>query len=102
MIYLTAGSVQLDMGSGVEDSSLAAYCLLLPGRTLNSSALLAAKRFRDKGNKDGAVRGIKMLQAAGLGEVIEKKPLRGTSIVSVCMYVCMCDNVHLIMHSNFA
>ena len=73
------------MWSGTEDCSLAAYCLLLPGKILHISALLSAKRFRDKGNKDGAVRGIKTLEAAGLGEIIEKKPLRGTSLVSVCV-----------------
>lgn len=72
---------QLDPGPGMQDHSLAAYCLLLPGKTLHISALLAAKRFRDKGNKDGAVRAIKTLQDAGLGQVVENKPLRGTTMV---------------------
>ena len=65
----------------MQDHSLAAYCLLLPGMTLHISALLAAKRFRDKGNKEGAVRAIKTLQDAGLGQVVENKPLRGTTMV---------------------
>ena len=58
-----------------------AYCLLLPGKTLHISALLAAKRFRDKGNKDGAVRAVKTLQDAGLGQAVENKPLPGTTMV---------------------
>lgn len=71
-----------DPGAGTEDRLVASYCLLLPGKVLHLSALLAAKRFRDKGNKDGAVRAIKVLQKAGLGEVMECKPVRGTAIVS--------------------
>ena len=34
--------------------ALAAYCMLLPGKELNLSALLSAKKFRRRGNKDGA------------------------------------------------
>ena len=36
-------------------ASLMAYCLLLPGKKLHLSAFLTAKKFRGKGNKDGAV-----------------------------------------------
>ena len=64
------------------DRQVATFCLLLPGKILYISALLASKRFRDKGNKDGAVRAIKMLEEAGLGRVLEDKPPRGASIVS--------------------
>lgn len=50
------------------------------------SALLASKRFRDKGNKDGAVRAIKMLEEAGIGRVLEDKPPRGATVVSIIMH----------------
>ena len=53
------------------DTTVAAYCLLLPGKTLHISALLTAKIFRDKGNKEEAVRAIRLLESAGLGEVEE-------------------------------
>lgn len=46
------------------------------------SALLASKRFRDKGHKEGAVKAITMLQEAGIGRVIEDKPPRGATVVS--------------------
>ena len=59
----------------------AAFSLLLPGQVLHLNALLAMKKFRDRGNKDGAVRGFILLQEAGLGKVIERKPQRGTSVV---------------------
>ena len=39
-----------------EDDATAAFTLLLPGKTLYLSKLLALKKFRNKGNKDGAVR----------------------------------------------
>ena len=35
--------------------SLEAYCLLLPGQHLALSALLAAKKIRGRGNKEGAL-----------------------------------------------
>jgi len=78
-------AAQEDPGPGLEDRSVATYCLLLPGKVLHLSALLAAKRFRDKGNKEGAVRAMKVLQEAGLGEVMECKPARGTAMVSACL-----------------
>ena len=55
----------------------AAYCLLLPGRTLHLNALLIMKKFRDRGNK-GAVHAFLALLAAELGNVVEIKPQRGT------------------------
>ena len=80
MLHFIAAS-HIETGPGSQDRSVATYCLLLPGKVLHISALLAAKRFRDKGNKEGAVRAIKMLEEAGLGTVVECKPARGTSMV---------------------
>ena len=53
------------------------------GKTLHISALLTAKIFREKGNKEGAVRAIRLLESAGLGEVEEIKPQRGATMVSM-------------------
>lgn len=72
---------QVGNDSAQQDQTVAQYCLLLPGKTLHIGALLAAKRFRDRGNKEGAVKAIKLLQEAGLGTVIEIKPTRGASVV---------------------
>ena len=72
-----------------QDRQVASFCLLLPGKMLYISALLASKHFRDKGNKDGAVRAIKILQAAGIGRVFEDKPPRGASVVSSSITVYM-------------
>lgn len=57
--------------------------LLLPGKMLYLNALLAMRKFRNCGNKAGAVRGFEELQANGLGNLHSIKPQRGASMVSV-------------------
>ena len=56
--------------------------LLQPGKTLYLNTLLKQRKFHDRGNKDGAVRGLKLLQEAGLGNFIEIKPQRRANIVT--------------------
>ena len=57
--------------------------MLLPGATLNLSALLMKKKFTGKGNKEGAVEAFRELEKAGLGQLVEIKAQRGTACVSV-------------------
>lgn len=65
----------------------ATLSLLLPGRVLHLNALLVMRKFRDRGNKAGAVRGFEMLQEHSLGTIISTKPQRGTSTVRcTCRY----------------
>lgn len=61
--------------------SLAAYCLLLPGKQLHLSALLAAKKFRGRGNKVAALASFQELEEAGLGNLKVQESRRGTSAV---------------------
>ena len=75
-------TLHVSTGPGSEERAVAKFCLLLPGKTLHISALLAAKRFRNKGNKDGAVKAITLLQEAGIGKVTKQKAGRGTLAVS--------------------
>ena len=63
--------------------SLVPYCLLLPGRKLHLSALLTAKKFRGKGNKDGAVSAFREIASMKLGSLSTEDSRRGTSAVSV-------------------
>ena len=65
-----------------EDKKVASFCLTIPGKVLHIGTLLSKKFFRNKGNKDGAVKEIKMLEKAGLGTVYEDNPLSGTTLVS--------------------
>ena len=52
--------------------------LLLPGKMLHLNVLLAIRKFRDRGNKAGAVSDFEALQEKGLGNF---KPQRGSSTV---------------------
>ena len=68
-------------------SSVAAYCLLLPGKTLYLSALLAAKKFRNRGNKPAALGAFHELEEAGLGKIDTEERSRGAATVSICASV---------------
>ena len=50
-----------------DDNMTAAFCLTLPGKVLYLSPLLTARKFRNRGNKDGAVRAFLQLEEDGLG-----------------------------------
>lgn len=59
----------------------AAMSLVLPGKVLHLNALLAMRKFRNYGNKAGAVRGFEELQENGLGNLHSIKPQRGATMV---------------------
>ena len=65
-----------------DDDATAVYCLQLPGKTLYLTPLLAQKKFRKRGNKEGAVRAMYQLEAEGLGKTIEVGGSKGTTVVS--------------------
>ena len=60
----------------------AALSLTLPGQILNMSTLIYQKKFRYVGNKQGALRGWELLEAAELGTIIKLKASRGTDKVT--------------------
>ena len=64
-----------------DDDATAAYCLQLLGKVLYLSPLLAPKKFRKRGNKDGALRAFYQLETEGLGKVLEVGCGKGTSVV---------------------
>ena len=53
------------------------YCLKLPGKNLNLTALLYAKKFRYHGYKTGALMVFGELELAGLGTLDTKKTKSG-------------------------
>lgn len=68
----------------------ASYSLLLPGKILNLTILNNLRKFRDRGNKQGAKQAWKLLDEAGLGTLIESKARRGTdkaNFIFTCMTV---------------
>ena len=57
-IHVGVDMVEFDVTDKVIEN--AAYCLKLPGRILDLSTLLAAKKFRGRGNKDGALKAMRI------------------------------------------
>ena len=87
MLTYELNKLLLFIGDGMtenlsDDDATAAFCLHLPGKILYLSPLLAQKKFRKRGNKDGAIRAFYQLETEGLGKVMEVGCTKGTSIVS--------------------
>ena len=61
----------------------AIFSLLLPGKVLHLNALLLMRKFRDRGNKAGAVRGFETLEKHGLGHLISTRLQRGANMVHI-------------------
>lgn len=49
------------------------FCLTLPGIYLDLSVLLKDKKFRGRGNKEGALYAMRNLVKEGLGKLEEKQ-----------------------------
>lgn len=84
-----------DQSSSASDDDLtAAFCLTLPGETLYLTPLLNAKKFRNRGNKDGAVRAFLQLEEEGLGKTLVIGSTKGTAqvmyIKMLCQYIYAC------------
>ena len=47
----------------------AQYTILLPGKALHLSALNTARKFRNKGNKEGGLQAFQLLEKEGLGKI---------------------------------
>ena len=63
-------------------NNTAGYCLTLPGRKLYLTPLLGMKKFRKRGNKEGALAAFYQLEEDGLGKLLELQGSKGTSTVS--------------------
>lgn len=63
----------------------ATLCLTIPGKVLHLTALLTIRKFRKKGDKEGALAGFRALEKANLGMVEAINPRRGTSVVSTML-----------------
>ena len=66
----------------LSDIDLEGYTILLPGKKLDLSALIKAKKYKSKGNKVAAVAAFKRLQEMELGTLHELGSSRGTPMVN--------------------
>ena len=82
----------------------ASFALLLPGKVLHLSALIVARKFRDRGNKAGALEAMQLLDECGMGKLLSVNSVRGTDKVSKCMLhtrvgiVLIRTYIHLYLH----
>ena len=67
----------------------ATICLTVPGKVIHLSALLNKRMFRKRGDKDGAVAGLQLLEKAGLGTLNSLNPKRGATVVSASILYCV-------------
>ena len=65
----------------VDDDQPIGFTLLQPGGTLDISALVKSKKYKDRGNKTGLVKACKKLQEMELGQLCELGSMRGTPMV---------------------
>ncbi len=64
------------------EETTAEYCLNLPGKTLYLTHLLALKKCRKRGNKDGALRAFQSLDKEILGKLVQVGSSKGSHSVS--------------------
>ena len=69
------------IGEQQDNVDITGYTLPLPGKRLDISAIVKAKKFKNKGNKPAALDACKKLEEAGLGNLQELGKSRGTSMV---------------------
>lgn len=75
--------------SQVAENNNASFSLLLPGKVLYFNALNELRKFRGRGNKEGAKRAWQYLQEAGLGTFKTQKAARGTAqVILLIHFIC--------------
>ena len=57
------------------------YTIPLPGKAFDISAIVKANKFKNRGNKPGALEACKRLEETGMGKLVELGESRGTAMV---------------------
>ena len=70
-----------DIGDQEFDNPDICGCAILPGKNLDLSAIIRAKKFKSRGNKPAALEAFKTLQEAGIGTLEELGSARRTAMV---------------------
>ena len=75
VVIIDSSQPKLPMSAN-EAQRNAAFSLLLPGKVLHLNALSHMRKFQDRGNKPGAVKGFELLQENDIEKLIRIKPQR--------------------------
>ena len=82
-----AGTAAAPITSGSSSLSNEAFVLQLPGKTLDVSLLVnAKKKFRNRGGKEGAMKAMKQLEENGLGRLVVKKSKGSLKVSPISNY----------------
>ena len=65
----------------LDNPDIAGYTAILPGKKLDISAVVKAKKIKNKGNKPAALEACKKLEEAGIGKLLELGSSRGVAMV---------------------
>ena len=77
----------------LDNLDVAGYTILLPGKALDISAIVKAKKFKNRGNKPGALEAFRRLEEAGMGKPVELGKSRGTAMVIItCLSILISSN----------
>ena len=66
----------------MDNPDIAGYTAILPGKKLDISAVIRARRFKHKGNKPAPLEACKRLEA-GIGKLLELGSSRGVAMVTM-------------------
>ena len=92
-LYVVTTGQGLPLTEEEQAQQNATTSLTVPGKVIHLSAILNKSKFRNKGDKEGAVAGLQLLEKAGLGELESMNTKRGAALVSVsitAMVKCDC------------
>ena len=76
------GNINMDSTPESTEENNAGYCLKLEGKILYLTPLLAMKKFRKRGNKEGALSAFHKLGQEGLGKLRTQEGSKGLTSVS--------------------
>ena len=76
------GNINGDLTPEAIEDSTAGFCLKIQGKTLYLTPLLAMKKFRKRGNKEGALSAFHKLEQERLGKLRTQEGSKGPTSVS--------------------
>lgn len=78
---MITGSSKCTASMPTGGKSTEGFCLTLPGKQLDVSMLLKEKKFRGKGNEEGALTAMRVLEEDGQGRLEEKQTKGSVKVV---------------------
>ena len=81
-IFIHVGNISIDLTPESIEEGTAGYSLKIQAKTLYLTPLLSMKKFRKRGNKEGALTAFHKLEQEGLGKIRAVEGSKGPTSVS--------------------